>query len=344
MKFVIIGFVLLLSACANNQPPDTEDGRLIIYTGRDKDEVAAVVRMFGERFPKYKDKVETVILGAQAALDRLRAEKSNPQAGFLWGGTLQGLQQAAAEGLLASSKPVHAGLIDASRKDPEGRWHAEMLLPEVIIYNHDLMKPEEAPRDWDDLITPAFKGKIVIRDVMPSGTMRTIFSAMIYRQYAASGSEAAGYAWLRKLDVNTTIYTPTPDDMYLKLDRGVGTITLWNLQDALIQPLKNNRPWSYVIPESGVPVLLDGVGVVNNPKSMGAAIDFENFLLEPQLQLQLARDYYQIPAIQVPDDGKPEWLSKLVIKEMKIDWDLLSRKQTEWMDYWSQNIKGKGGK
>src|SRR3990172_6100564 len=121
MKFFILGFALLLSACANNQPPDTEDGRLIIYTGRDKDEVAAVVRMFGERFPKYKDKVETVILGAQAALDRLRAEKSNPQAGFLWGGTLQGLQQAAAEGLLAPSKPIHGDLIDPSRKDPEGR-------------------------------------------------------------------------------------------------------------------------------------------------------------------------------------------------------------------------------
>ena len=28
----------------------------------------------------------------------------------------------------------------------------------------------------------------------------------------------------------------------------------------------------------------------------------------------------------------------------KIDWDLMSQKQAEWMDYWSQNIKGKGGK
>ncbi len=344
MKFVIVWIVFLLSACANDQPATSESDRLIIYTGRDKDEVAAVVRKFEEKFPKYKDKVDTVILGAQAALDRLRAEKSNPQAGFLWGGTLQGLQQAAAEGLLASSKPVHGDLIDASRQDPEGRWHAEMLLPEVIIYNHDLMKPEEAPKDWDDLITPAFKGKIVIRDVMPSGTMRTIYGAMIYRQYANTGSEAAGYDWLRKLDANTAIYTPTPDDMYLKLDRGVGTITLWNLQDALIQPLKNNRPWSYVIPQSGVPVLLDGVGVVNNPKSMAAALEFENFLIEPELQLQLARDYYQIPAIQVPNAGKPEWLSKLTINEMKIDWPLMSQKQTEWMDYWSQNIKGKGGK
>ena len=132
--------------------------------------------------------------------------------------------------------------------------------------------------------------------------------------------------------------------MYLKLDRGVGAVTLWNLQDALIQPMKNNRPWSFVIPASGVPVLLDGVGIVNNPQSAQAALDFENFLLEPRLQAQLAKDYYQIPAIKLPDADKPEWLAKLNIKEMKIDWDVLSQKQTDWMNYWSQNIKGRAGK
>ena len=42
--------------------------------------------------------------------------------------------------LLAPSNPANANLIDASRKDPQGRWYAEMLLPEVIIYNHDLLK------------------------------------------------------------------------------------------------------------------------------------------------------------------------------------------------------------
>jgi iron(III) transport system substrate-binding protein len=238
---------------------------------------AQVVDLFIQKNPKYKGKVDTLTLGAQAALERLKAEKANTSGRILWGGTQQGLQQAAADDLLAPSSPANAALIDPSRKDAQGRWFAEMLLPEVIIYNHELLKPEQAPKDWDDLITPAFKGKIVIRDVMPSGTMRTIYSAMIYRQSATTGSPDAGYEWLKKLDANTVSYTPSPDDMYFNLDRGVGTVTLWNLQDALIQPLKNDRKWTYVIPQSGVPVLLDGVGVVNNPKSMQAALDFENF-------------------------------------------------------------------
>jgi iron(III) transport system substrate-binding protein len=338
---VLTLLVLLFTGCTTAGTDGNQPG-LTIYTGRDKDEVAKVVDLFTQKYPEYKGRVNTITIGAQAALDRLRAEKSNPQASFLWGGTLQGLQQAAQEGLLAPSNPANANLIDPARKDPQGRWYAEMLLPEVIIYNHDLLKSEEAPKDWDDLITPAFHDKIVIRDVMASGTMRTIYSAMIYRQYATTGSTGPGFDWLKKLDANTAVYTPTPDDMYLKLDRGVGTVTLWNLQDAFIQPMKNNRPWSFVIPASGVPVLLDGVGVVNNAKNMKAALEFEDFLLEPTLQAQLAKDYYQIPAMQIPEGEKPEWLRNLAIKEMKIDWDILTQKQTEWMNYWSQNIKDKG--
>src|SRR5262245_4691622 len=145
--FVLL--VLLVGGCtpANDAPVQQ---RLTIYTGRDKDEVARVVELFTTKFPKYKGNVNTITLGAQAALDRLRAEKSNPQAGFLWGGTLQGLQQAASEGLLAPSNPASANLIDDSRKDPQGRWYAEMLLPEVIIYNRELVTPEPAPKDWRD--------------------------------------------------------------------------------------------------------------------------------------------------------------------------------------------------
>src|SRR5262245_48018464 len=88
---------LLVSACSPNTSNNASQQTLTIYTARDKDEVAHVVDLFTAKFPAYKGAVNTITLGAQAALDRLRAEKSNPQAGFLWGGTLQALQQARSE-------------------------------------------------------------------------------------------------------------------------------------------------------------------------------------------------------------------------------------------------------
>jgi iron(III) transport system substrate-binding protein len=48
--------------------------------------------------------------------------------------------------------------------------------------------------------------------------------------------------------------------------------------------------------------------------------------------------------MRLPDESKPEWLAKLNLKEMKIDWEVLRAGQSDWMNYWAQNIKGKGGR
>lgn len=341
---------LALSGCAADSKPaaDKSPGAgavgqsLTIYTGRDKDEVTAVVAEFTKKYPQYAGKVKTIIAGAQDNLDRIRAEKSNPQGGFLWGGTQQQFEQASSEGLLTAYKSKNDALVPAANKDAANMWVAEMLLPEVIVYNKSLLPAAKAPKDWADLVKPEFKDKVIIRDVMPSGTMRTIYSAMIYKAFANGGSPQAGYDYLKALDANTVAYTATPDDMYTQLDQGTGLVTVWNLQDALIQPLKNKRPWAYVMPTSGAPVLLDAVGIINNKTQTQAAKDFEDFLMEPTEQAKLAKEYYQVPAMELPAADKPAWLASLKIIDMKVDWKVLGANQDKWMTYWVDNIKGKG--
>lgn len=329
------------AASAASSAPAADAQSLTIYTGRDKTEVAWVVSEFEKANPQYKGKVKTVIAGAQDNLDRLRAEKSNPQAGFLWGGTMQQFQQASAEGLLKPVKLKNDAMVKADYKAADNTWYSEMLLPEVIIYNSNLVKDADAPKDWADLVDAKWKDKIVIRDVMPSGTMRTIYSAMVYQSFAKDGKPDAGYDFLRKLNTNTVSYAANPDDMYVQLDQGVGVITLWNLQDALIQPLKNKRPWKYVMPTSGAPVLLDGVGVVKNSNQDKAAEDFANFLMEPGMQAKLAADYYQLPAMDLGSTAKPDWMKDFKLVEQKIDWKVFGANQDAWMKYWADNIKKK---
>ena len=135
MLLLLIGFLLAGGCTASSN--DAAQQSLTIYTARDKDEVAHVVSLFTAKYPKYKAGVNIITLGAQAALDRLRAEKSNPQAGFLWGGTLQALQQAAHEDLLAPSSPANANLIDGSRRDSRGtratRLSRRLRFPDVRV-------------------------------------------------------------------------------------------------------------------------------------------------------------------------------------------------------------------
>ncbi|MBO8165537.1 MAG: extracellular solute-binding protein [Brevibacillus sp.] len=336
------------SAPADSQQPETsgqapadEQQKLVIYTARDKNVVEAILPKFEEKHPNIK--VDVLTMGAQEILERVRAERANPQADFWWGGTQSALMTAADEGLLESYKPSFSDQIPELYKDPQDRWYGEMLLPEVIMYNSQALKPEEAPQDWDDLLDPKYKDKIIIRGVLQSGTMRTIYSAMIYRQGADTPEK--GYEWLKKLDANTKEYAQNPTNLYLKLARQEGLISLWNLQDILIQKETQNQPFDFIYPKSGAPILVDGVGIVKGAKNLEAAKTFYEFLFDEELRVELAEKLFQIPTrSDISKDNLPSWLKDTELKPLDIDWAVMAAKEKEWMQYWDENIKGKGSK
>ncbi len=183
----------------------------------------------------------------------------------------------------------------------------------------------------------------MIRGVLASGTMRTIYSAMIFRQGA--GDPAKGYEWLKKLDVNTKEYTQDPTNLYLKMARQEGSLSLWNLQDIMIQKETKNQPFDFIYPASGAPILVDGVGIIKGSKNEEIAKKFYEFLFEPKLRSELAEKLFQIPTrSDISKDTLPAWLKGIELKPMELDWATMAAKEKEWMDYWDQNIKGKGAK
>jgi len=358
--FLLVLMLIVVAACSNSDDKDStkeaangdtasdankaEDntspsGKLVIYTGRDEEMVQGVIDQFNEKYPDIQ--VEFLTMGAQQILERLRGEKANPQADFWWGGTQSALMVGANEDLLHAWQPSFIDTIDTNYKDKEGRWFGEMLLPEVIMINSDLLTKETGPQDWDDLLDPKWKDQILIRGVLASGTMRTIYSSMIVRQGADTPDK--GYDWLLKLDANTKEYTQDPNALYLKLTRQEGSVSLWNLQDILLKKYTTDYPFDYIYPKSGAPILVDGVAVVNNAKNLENAKLFVEFLFEKDMVTKLANDYYQIPTRSDIDQATmPEWYQELDLKTFDIDWQLMSEKEAEWMEHWDTNIKGSG--
>ena len=327
------------SSKSSNAP--AEEKKLVIYTAREKNVTDVLIPKFKEKYPDYD--VQVMTMGAQQILERVRAEKANPQADFWWGGTQSSLMTAAKEGLFEAYKPTFSAKIPDLYKDSQDRWYGEMLLPEVIMYNEKALSKEDLPKDWDDLLSPKYKDQIIIRGVLPSGTMRTIYSAMIYRQ--DPNEPQKGYDWLLKLDANTKEYATDPAALYLKLTREEGKLTLWNLQDVLLQKEKQGRPLNFVIPSSGIPILVDGVAIVKGAKHNDAAKKFYEFLFEEGVQVDLAHNTYQIPTrSDISKEKMPNWYKNLELKPLKLDWLLMADKEKEWMQYWDQNVKGKGNK
>lgn len=336
-----------MSACGLDSPQPSatsagaeDPGTLTIYTARDKALATEVVADFEKANPNYAGKVQLLTLGAQEALERVKAEKSNPQGDIWWGGTQQQMQQAAAEQVLSPAPKDVIDTVPAEQRDADGVWVGEMKLAEVIFYNKDMLTADQAPKDWDDLISPAMKDKIAIRDVLASGTMRSIYAAMIDRQFDAAGSPDAGYEWLRKLDANTKVYAANPTDLYLRITRQEAAVTAWNLQDVMLQIQNQKAPFTPVVPESGAPMLIDGVAKIKDGPSPAGADAFLSFLMSKEEQTKLSETYFQIPTISLPKE--PSWLADLDLKEMKVNWERVNTSEPEWSNYWAANIKGQG--
>lgn len=338
-----LALMLALSSCGLDDSSSGSEGSggetLTIYTARDKGLAEAVVADFESANPDYAGKVEILTLGAQEALERIRAEKANPQGDIWWGGTGQQMKQAATDDVLAPAPDAVVEAVPAELRDPDGLWVGEMQLAEVIFYNHDMLSEEEAPKDWDDLVAPEMADKLAIRDVEASGTMRSIYAAMIDRQYDAAGSPEAGYEWLGKLDANTKVYAANPTDLYLRVTRQEAAASAWNLQDVMLQIENQNAPFTPVVPESGAPMLVDGVAKIKNGPASDAADAFLEFLFSEDAQKKLSETYYQIPSISMSE--QPAWLADLDLVEMKVDWDRIGQNESEWIGYWAENIKGK---
>lgn len=326
-----------LAACGLEAGQETG---LTIYTARDKNLAETVVRDFEAKHPEFAGQIAILTIGAQEALERVRAERVNPQADLWWGGTSRQLSQAAEEGLLARAPKTAVDAVPARHRDANGLWLGEMLLPEVIVFNHDMIAPSAAPTSWDDLVSPAMKGRIVIRDVESSGTMRGIFAAMIDRQVAATGSAEAGYAWLKRLDANTKVYAANPTDLYLRIARGEAAYTVWNLQDIMLQIHRQRAPFTPVVPREGVPMLVDGLAKIRNGPSPAAADAFIAFLMSEPIQSRLAEEYFQVPTRQL--QRQPQWLGPIGLKEMQVDWERAAREEQGWISHWATRIKGRG--
>lgn len=332
---VVIGLaatVLFFSGCSSD-----DRATLIVYSPHGKEMLRSYETAFELEHPDVD--VRWIDMGGQDAYDRVRTERQNPQASVWWGGDGPTFSRAAAEGLLEPYRPTWASEVDSLGRGVGDSWYATYLTPEVILYNSRTVAEAELPATWDDLLTAEWNDRIIIRYPLASSTMRTIWGALIMRQ----PTEEEGFAWLARLDKNTKTYAADPTQLYLKVAREEGDITLWNMPDTYIQTEMNDYPFGFIIPSDGTPVLYDAIALVKGGPQLDAARQFYEFVTSPEALVYQANTYYRIPARTDLDvETLPEWITATNIKAMDLDWDELTTKGAGWMTYWDENIKGRG--
>lgn len=333
--------LLVLAGCAS------DDGRtpVVVYSPHGRELLETFEQQFEEANPDID--VQWLDMGSQEVLDRLRSERANPQADVWWGAPSPMFVTAAEQNLLAPFSPSWAGALPTDAKDPQGRWHGTFLTPMVIAYNTTRVDSASVPRDWDDVLAPEWKGRVLIRDPVASGTMRTIFGMIIQRGIRATGDTAAGFDWLRRLDAQTKEYVLNPTLLYQKLARREGLITLWAMPDIEMIKAQAGLPLEYVVPTSGTPLPVEGIAVVAGTRRPELAREFVEFVGGTEGILLAARDHFRVPArTDIPLDSLPERLRAAMesIVPEPLDWALLQEHTPVWMRYWDENIRGRGGR
>jgi iron(III) transport system substrate-binding protein len=329
---------VLLGACGG-------DGRtvLTVYSPHGSDLLGYFETEFEKANPTAD--VQWVDMGSQEVLERLRAEKANPQADVWFGAPAESFERAAKDGLLVAYRPSWADAVPDEARDPRDLWYGTYMTPEVIGYNSEVVSEAEAPKDWDDVLDPKWRDKVLIRDPLASGTMRAIFGAMIARAIDSTGSPEAGYDWLLRLDANTKEYTFNPTILYDKLARREGLITLYNMPDIATLQSRRGVAVKYVVPASGTPILVDAIALVQGSEQPDLAKRYYEFVTSREAMIEAAERFIRIPTrTDIPDDSLPPIVreARRSIKPMRVDRALIAEHLDEWMRYWDANIRNRG--
>jgi len=325
-KVAVVLAAVALTACSNGRTP------LVIYSPHGRELLTVLEQRFESLHPNVD--VRWMDMGSQEVLDRLRSERANPQADLWFGGPSPLFARAAHDTLLEHASAGGPLYVSVYRT------------PAVIEYASGALSESEAPHDWDDVLLPKWRGKLLLRDPLASGTMRAIFEMVIMRSLQRTGDTAQGMAWLRRLDAQTKEYVLTPALLHTKLERQEGFISLWDLPDMLL--LQNEgRKLGYLFPSSGTPVIDDAIAVVRGARHAALAREFVRWVLTPEIQLLAARQGFRLPVrTDLPSDSLPAWMGPVEahLRAEPLNWDTVEARGAQWMDYWDKHVRGTGEK
>jgi len=320
------------------------DGRtpLVLYSPHGRDLLTLVEDEFEALHPDVD--VRWLDMGSQEVYDRVRSEAANPQADVWFGGPDTIFSRGAQEGLLEPFAPSWtAGQPPELRRGGDHYASLYLAVP-LLMYNSDAVSAADAPSDWDDLLDPRWSDRIVIRDPLASGTMRTVFGMVLSQSVMSTGDPAEGFEWLSRLDAQTREYVVNPALLFEKITRQEGLVSIWELTDMLFLQ-QRGAPVGYAFADSGTPVIADSIGLVAGARHPDPARKFIEWIGSPEALALTAERAFRLPArSDLGADALPTWARDALaeIRPADVDWDLIASEGNNWMAEWDRSVRGQG--
>jgi len=247
---------------------------------------------------------------------RLLAERDRPQADVFWNGEICRTIQLTEEGLAADLGAVIPEGYPSRWVAPDGRWAAFSLRVRVIVYNTDMVRPEEVPTTLEALASEKWKEKFAIANPV-FGTSATHAAAL----YEALGDEEAE-GLLRRLAANAARVVEGNSVVRDLVARGDVPVGLTDSDD-FYAGLLDGRPLGAVAADqstTGAFVIPNSVMMLEGASRPESAKTFVRYLLSPGVEAALAAS--RCRQLPIRDDvARPDDMDVFSgLKPMEVDY------------------------
>lgn len=290
MPRAIVAAAFLLAATVSAAHADVaalaekarQEGSLTWYTAHTDGETAeAVGRAFTEKYPGVKANV--IRTTAQVAYQRLSEDIKNgiAQCDVFSSTDIGHYVALKKDKRFAHFVPENAAGISPEFRnfDPDGFYYPTAAGLVVLAYNTKKVKPEDAPKNWPDLLAPKWRNQVSIGHPAFSGYVGT-WVVLMRKLY--------GWDYFEKLEKNRPQIGRSINDTVTMLNAAERTVAAGPSATTLKSADKGN-PVAIVYPTDGALLMISPSAVMANAPHPNAARLFMEFLLgieHAQLQVR----------------------------------------------------------
>lgn len=263
-----------------------KEGKVVFYTAMDLPVAERLAKSFEAKFSGISVRVERT--GSERLFQRLGQEYASK----IYAADLINSADAAhfivwkRNGWLAPYLPEEvARHFPAAYRDPDGFYVTTRVWLSSLGYNTNLVKAEEAPKSFADLLDPKWMGKLIKAHPAYSGTIMTA-TFQIVREL--------GWEYLEKLAKQRVMQVQSSTDPPKKLALGERAVMADGNDYNLIQLKEKGDPVEVVYPTEGTPLIAGPSGIFKSSPNPNAARLMQNWLhsLEgQQILVDFARQF-----------------------------------------------------
>lgn len=257
---------------------------LVLYAAEGFDSVAAKGFTAKTGIP-----VKVVDDSTGPLLTKIQAEKNNPQWSMLWVDGDTAFASLDQQKMLASYQPAAPFNAVGKAIVPSDNSYVPTgtTVMAALIYN--AAKTSSVPASYQDLLGPAYAGKVGMNDPAQSGPTYPFIAGLMNQLGGQSGGVAAGEAFLTKLKSNGLKVFPTNGDTLHALETGQIDFGLIQSSAATGEVLKvkataNFQPQVAYLPKSTLLASVIGIDKGASPTQQAEAKKFVDYVLSPEGQ------------------------------------------------------------